>query len=86
MHIGLDKNIDTSNSVQFYFFVLVISPVAHTGHVCTSSVILLVPLGENDIFIKGVCQSSTFVRLNPRVVIEATFNITTLFISMEPDV
>lgn len=86
VHIGLDKNIDATDAVQFYFFILVVSPIAHTGHVGTSSIVLLVTLGEHNIFIKAVRQTSTLVRLDPRIVVKAAFDITAFLVTMEPNI
>ena len=40
--VSFDDNVDATNSVELYFFVLVLPPVPHFGHVCPASLVLIV--------------------------------------------
>lgn len=51
MNICLHKDIDTTDAIELYFLIFVISPITHTGHVFSSSVILFVSFGEDNISI-----------------------------------
>ena len=46
VNIGLDQNVDTTDAVQWDFNVLVLTPIAHLGHVCAAGVVLLVTCEE----------------------------------------
>ena len=42
MDISLDHDIDATNSIKFYFLVLIFAPVAHGCHVDALSLVFLV--------------------------------------------
>ena len=42
MHVGLDKNTDAANAIEFNLLVLVSAPVTHLGHVVAAGLVLLV--------------------------------------------
>lgn len=46
VNVGLDDDVDAANPIKFHFIVLVVSPVAHAGHVGPAGVILLVSCAE----------------------------------------
>ena len=54
MHVRFDQNVHTPDAVQFNLFVFAASPIAHAGHVRSSSVILFVSLREHDVPVQGV--------------------------------
>src|SRR5579859_154746 len=86
VHIRFDENVDPTNSVQVNLFVLVVSPIAHSGHVSSACVILLIALREDYIFVEASRQPPTLVRLNPRIVIKSTFDVASVFVSVKPDI
>lgn len=86
MHICLDQDVDTANSIKVEFFVFVVSPVSLSCHVVPTSIILFVALGEHNIPIKGFGQLSTFVRFDPGIVIKSTFDVDTVSIAVKPDI
>lgn len=65
MHIALDEDVNASNAIQADLLVLVLPPVALAGHVFSPSVVLLVALSQDDVFVEGGGQSATFVAFNP---------------------
>jgi hypothetical protein len=47
MHIRLDHNIYTTNTIKFNFIILVIAPVAHASHVFAVGFVLFVSCVTN---------------------------------------
>merc|ERR1711964_534805 len=86
MNICFDEDVDTADAVQLDLLVLIIPPITHAGHVFSTRVVLLVAFSQDNVFIERGGQSSAFIGLDPRVVVEATFNIPPVFVSMEPNV
>lgn len=86
MNCGFDKDVHASNSVQSNFLVLVLSPVAHPGHVRSAGVVLLVAFSQDNIFVETSGESSALVRLDPRIIVKATFDVSSILISMKPNI
>ena len=52
VHIPLDQNIHATDTVKRDLDVFVLAPIAHFGHVFAIRVVLLVALGEHDVFVQ----------------------------------
>lgn len=86
VYIGLDEDAHATNTIQFYLFIFVVSPVPHPRHVCSSSIILLVAFRQNDILVQSRSKFSAFFGFNPGVVVESSFDISTVLVTMKPNV
>ena len=51
VHVGLHQYVDTTYTIQLYFFILVVAPVSHGGKVLSFRVVLFVALGQDDILV-----------------------------------
>ena len=86
MNICFDNDVDATNTIKIDLFVFVVSPIAHSCHVLSASIVLFVALGKDNIFIQARSQSATFIGLDPGIVIEAAFNVNVITVSMKPNV
>lgn len=86
MHVSLDENVHASNAVQLRFFVLVRSPVAHQGKIFAICPELLVSFRKYSALIETRSQSQTTLTFYPRIVIKFSFDVPSVFVSMEPNV
>ena len=86
MHISLDQYANTANSVKLDLFIFIISPVAHLSHVCATGVVLFVPFRQDCVFVKTVGKPPAFVGLDPGVVVESSFDIPSILVSMKPNI
>lgn len=86
MNISLNQNVDTTYSIKLNLLVFVFSPITHLSHVCTTSLVFFVTFRKNNIFIETGGQFSSLIRLDPRIVIKSTFDISSVLVTMEPDV
>lgn len=53
MNISFDDDVDTANSIQFEFLVLVFPPVTFSSHVAASGVEFSVSFDDDGIFVQG---------------------------------
>lgn len=53
MNIGFDDDVDTTDSIQLEFLVLVFPPVTFSSHVAASGVEFSVSLDDDSIFVQG---------------------------------
>lgn len=60
VNIGLDQNIHTTDTVKRNFLVLVLTPIAHFGHISAIGIVLFVSLGEHDVFVETRGQLKSF--------------------------
>lgn len=65
MHVSFDENVYSTDAIELYFLVLVLAPITHAGHVFSPCVILLVPLGQDDVFVQRFCQTPALICLYP---------------------
>lgn len=65
MDVRLDDDVHTPNAIQWYLFVLVISPIAHLRHVFPTRVVLFVALRQYDILVQTVGEFEPFGGLLP---------------------
>ena len=86
MHVGLDKNVNTTNTVQLDLFVFVETPVAHLRKVFAASFVFLVTFRENDILVEARGQFPTLLGFNPGIVVESSFDVPIVFVSMKPNI
>lgn len=68
--VGLDENVDTANTVQIDFFILVLSPVTHADQICTAGVVFFVTFGENGIGVERGAEATGLVGFDPGVVVD----------------
>lgn len=86
MHISLDQNADTSDAIEFDLLIFVISPITHLSHISAASIVLFVAFCKYCVLAQAGSKSSAFVRLDPGIVVEAPFNVSTVLVSVEPDI
>lgn len=86
MNFSFDEDIDPSNPVKLNLLVFVLSPVAHSRHVGSASIVLFITLGQDNVFVESGSQSSAFIRLDPGIVVETTFDVPSILIAMKPDI
>ena len=53
MHICFHEDIDTANSIQFYLLIFVVSPITHSRHVCSASIVLFIALRKDHVLIEA---------------------------------
>lgn len=70
VNVRLDKNVNTTNSVQLNLFILVLPPITQLNQVSTAGVKLLVALSQDRVFRERLAQFASFVGFNPRVVVD----------------
>ena len=70
MHIRLDDDVHTANSVQFDLFILVVPPIAHGDKVFATSVEFLVALGDNSVLVQRRTKFQSLFRLLPGIVVD----------------
>lgn len=68
--IGLDEDVDTTDTIELNLLVLVLAPVTHADQVGTASVILLVTFGEDSVGVESGTKAAGLVRVDPRVVVD----------------
>lgn len=68
--IGLDNDIDASDTIQFHLLVLVFPPIAKGNKVFSSRVEFLVSLHEDGVFIQGISELKCFFRFDPRIIVD----------------
>src|SRR5436305_14615124 len=88
MNIRLYHDAYSSNPIELDFFLWIIPPISHFGHVNPSGVkMTLISLHNNGILIKLLQHLLRFSGIYRTVVVESTFYIFALIIqSMEPDI
>lgn len=70
MNVGLDEDVDTTNSIKLHLLVLVLSPVTHADQVLPTSVVLLVAFSQDGIGVQSLAQAAGLVGFDPRVVVD----------------
>lgn len=70
MNIGLDENVDTTNTIKLNLLILVLSPIAHADQVGSTSVVLLVTLGKDSVGVESLTQAAGLVGFDPGVVVD----------------
>lgn len=84
MHVCLDEDVHATYSIERDLGILVTAPIAHLGHVCAPGLDLFVSFCDDDVLVKACCKLEPLIGLLPRVVVEATFNVDSVFVSVEP--
>lgn len=69
MNIGLDDNINTTNTVELNFYILVVPPVTHSNEILTTGVVFLVTFRQNCVRVQRRAKSTCLVGFNPRIVV-----------------
>jgi hypothetical protein len=61
MHVCLDEDVDAANTIKLKLNILVFTPVAHSAHIFTSCIKLLVALHNDCVFRQAVGEFSSLV-------------------------
>lgn len=69
VYISLHEDVDTANTVELNFLILVLSPVTHANQVSATSVVLLVAFSQNSIRVESLPKPASLVRFDPRIVV-----------------
>lgn len=69
MHIRLDYDIHTADTVEFHFFILIFPPVAHVDEVVTARVQLGVSLCHDIVLVQRGGEFAAAIGLDPGVVV-----------------
>lgn len=67
--LRLSKNANTTNTVDLHFHVRVAVRIAEVGQMRSPGSVLCVTFDNNSVFVKGVRQSQSCLRLLPRIKI-----------------
>lgn len=65
MNVCLDKNVDTTNTIQLNLNILVFAPISHLAHVFASSVEFLVAFDNDCVLRQAIGELSALIGLDP---------------------
>lgn len=65
MNVCLDKNVDTTNTIQLNLNIFVFAPISHLAHVFASSVEFLVAFDNDCVLRQAIGELSALIGLDP---------------------